>query len=252
MAEITAAGGVMSILRRWLKPAAGGTAATQAEAAGLRAEYDRIFAQMGRSEFERVLSQRHADTATAYAHEVRVESDQLRAALEAMTLARAEAEGLATRHQAEAAAHLAARHAAETAATTARAEAEAADAARLAAELRVTRADRTTAGLRAEVAQLSAARNAAEKARNLAQEAAMTQHGELIRLRAMTGYVPEAPPLLGDDAPQPPAVLPAPFDEAWYLETYGDVKAAVAAEIFPSGQDHYIQHGRAEGRQSKP
>lgn len=120
------------------------------------------------------------------------------------------------------------------------------------AEARATRAARIIATLRAEVALLSAARNAAEKARNFAQEAAMSQHGELIRLRAKTGIMPEAPPVLSPAPSPPPPPPPIPFDEAWYLATYGDVKAAVAAEIFPSGHDHYLQHGRAEGRQPLP
>lgn len=120
------------------------------------------------------------------------------------------------------------------------------------AEARATRAGRLIASLRAEVALLSAARNAAEKARNFAQEAAMSQHGELIRLRAETGILPEAPPVLSPEPPPPPPPPPIPFDEDWYLATYGDVKAAVAAEIFPSGRDHYLQHGRAEGRQPLP
>ena len=43
---------------------------------------------------------------------------------------------------------------------------------------------------------------------------------------------------------------PAAFDEAYYLSTYPDVGAAVAAGHFQSGLQHYQQWGRAEGRLS--
>ncbi|MGI4950798.1 MAG: hypothetical protein ACRYGM_03255, partial [Janthinobacterium lividum] len=38
------------------------------------------------------------------------------------------------------------------------------------------------------------------------------------------------------------------FDEAWYLETFRDVRDAVAGGAFRSGEDHYRQFGQAEGR----
>jgi SAM-dependent methyltransferase len=42
------------------------------------------------------------------------------------------------------------------------------------------------------------------------------------------------------------------FDEAVYLDGYPDVRAAVAAGIFPSGAAHYRAFGRAEGRDPRP
>ncbi len=41
---------------------------------------------------------------------------------------------------------------------------------------------------------------------------------------------------------------PHPFEESWYRQTYPDVDAAVRAGVFTSGQDHYLRHGRGEGR----
>jgi hypothetical protein len=38
------------------------------------------------------------------------------------------------------------------------------------------------------------------------------------------------------------------FDEAFYLDTYGDVRAAIAEGRFRSGLDHFVQWGRAAGR----
>ena len=38
------------------------------------------------------------------------------------------------------------------------------------------------------------------------------------------------------------------FDEKWYLSTYPDVAAAVAAGIYNSGQQHFIEAGYFEGR----
>lgn len=40
----------------------------------------------------------------------------------------------------------------------------------------------------------------------------------------------------------------AEVDEAWYLATYPDVKAAVEAGVMASGAVHYAAHGRGEGR----
>lgn len=42
------------------------------------------------------------------------------------------------------------------------------------------------------------------------------------------------------------------FDEAFYLSRYPDVAAAVRAGSFKSGQEHYILHGKAEGREAAP
>jgi hypothetical protein len=39
------------------------------------------------------------------------------------------------------------------------------------------------------------------------------------------------------------------FDEAFYLAKYPDVAAAVRKGYFTSGYDHYVRHGKAEGRQ---
>lgn len=38
------------------------------------------------------------------------------------------------------------------------------------------------------------------------------------------------------------------FNEAYYLKRYPDVAAAVAAGDFTSGAEHYMKHGKAEGR----
>ena len=38
------------------------------------------------------------------------------------------------------------------------------------------------------------------------------------------------------------------FDEAWYLQAFPDVEAAVAAGIFLSAYDHWLDMGREEGR----
>jgi len=42
------------------------------------------------------------------------------------------------------------------------------------------------------------------------------------------------------------------FDEAWYLQQYGDVNAAVASGHVKSGFLHFIQHGLFEGRWPSP
>jgi hypothetical protein len=46
----------------------------------------------------------------------------------------------------------------------------------------------------------------------------------------------------------PTAAERAAFDEAWYLDTYPDVRAAVASGAFESGRDHWLQFGEVEGR----
>jgi hypothetical protein len=43
-------------------------------------------------------------------------------------------------------------------------------------------------------------------------------------------------------------VYPLAFDEAYYLESNPDVRAAVDDKIFRSGHEHYERHGKAEGR----
>jgi hypothetical protein len=42
--------------------------------------------------------------------------------------------------------------------------------------------------------------------------------------------------------------VPLAFDEAYYLEINPDVRAAVEDKIFRSGYEHYVRHGKAEGR----
>jgi molybdenum cofactor biosynthesis enzyme MoaA len=37
------------------------------------------------------------------------------------------------------------------------------------------------------------------------------------------------------------------FDEEWYLQTHQVVREAVAAQVFVSGLEHFIRHGRADG-----
>jgi SAM-dependent methyltransferase len=67
---------------------------------------------------------------------------------------------------------------------------------------------------------------------------------------------PAAPPPAARTAEAPPssaqacdtAEQEAPFDEAWYLEAYPDVRDAVAAGVFESGRDHWTQFGEVEER----
>lgn len=51
-------------------------------------------------------------------------------------------------------------------------------------------------------------------------------------------------PILDDAGPE----VPLAFDEAYYLDANPDVRAAVEDRIFRSGYEHYIRHGKAEGR----
>ena len=44
------------------------------------------------------------------------------------------------------------------------------------------------------------------------------------------------------------ATQPPEFDEAWYVNAYSDVAAAIERGIFSSGLDHYRKFGRSEGR----
>jgi hypothetical protein len=66
-----------------------------------------------------------------------------------------------------------------------------------------------------------------------------------------------APSLAGRAAARPLPVAQAataateeelPFNEAWYLDAFPDVREAVAAGVFESGLDHWLQFGKAEGR----
>src|SRR5262245_797315 len=41
---------------------------------------------------------------------------------------------------------------------------------------------------------------------------------------------------------------PRDFDEEWYLGANPDVAAAVSSNMFRSGREHYVRHGRFEGR----
>ncbi len=38
------------------------------------------------------------------------------------------------------------------------------------------------------------------------------------------------------------------FDETWYIRNYADIAEAVALGRHPTGRQHYVEHGRAEGR----
>jgi hypothetical protein len=49
--------------------------------------------------------------------------------------------------------------------------------------------------------------------------------------------------------PQEP--LPPGFDEAYYRSRWPDVAEAIRLRFFASGADHYLKHGRAEGREFK-
>ena len=92
-----------------------------------------------------------------------------------------------------------------------------------------------------------AARNEAENARNHALEAVMVLQIQLLRLRAETGRLVQEPE---EEASEPEEEFE--FDEAWYLERYPDVRAAIQAELIPSGREHYRRHGRGEGRKPVP
>ena len=46
----------------------------------------------------------------------------------------------------------------------------------------------------------------------------------------------------------PPPEVPLAFDEVYYLSANPDVRAAVEDKIFRSGYEHYIKHGKDEGR----
>ncbi|MBL6455897.1 hypothetical protein JMJ55_11230 [Belnapia sp. T6] len=124
--------------------------------------------------------------------------------------------------------------------------------ARQAAQNEATAARAEAERLQQDATMLITARAEAENARNRAIEETMALRVELMRLRA--GAEPRRKPdLSATPAPAPAAPgEPVAFDEAWYLKTYPDVRAAVAAEIFSSGLDHFLQHGRAEGRQPLP
>lgn len=55
--------------------------------------------------------------------------------------------------------------------------------------------------------------------------------------------------------PRPPAravIAAATFDEAWYLQSYPDVAAAVREGTIGSGYDHWMHSGKAEGRIPPP
>lgn len=61
----------------------------------------------------------------------------------------------------------------------------------------------------------------------------------------------------GTDAPRrdrhiEPAEPPADFADAWYLETYPDVAAAIAAGHIRGAREHYACFGHAEGRLASP
>ena len=48
------------------------------------------------------------------------------------------------------------------------------------------------------------------------------------------------------------AVLDVPFDEAFYLNKYDDVKKAVARGSIKSGREHFVRYGKKENRESSP
>jgi phytanoyl-CoA dioxygenase PhyH len=52
--------------------------------------------------------------------------------------------------------------------------------------------------------------------------------------------------------PREDAVGEAQFDAAWYLREYPDVAEAVRAGYIKSALDHYLSHGRTEGRRGTP
>jgi hypothetical protein len=83
----------------------------------------------------------------------------------------------------------------------------------------------------------------------------LTEHGaELVAILRAAGtiqapVITEPPPVTPVPLPEP---LPYSFNETFYLTTYPDVAAAVAKGVFKTGGDHYLLHGRAEGRKYRP
>ena len=80
----------------------------------------------------------------------------------------------------------------------------------------------------------------------------LEQYGdELVAIFRAAGTI-QAPAVTEPPPPTPvplPEPLPPDFDEAFYLATYSDVRAAVGpGKPFATGGDHYLLHGRAEGR----
>ena len=65
-------------------------------------------------------------------------------------------------------------------------------------------------------------------------------------LRRFAGRAPTArPPAQARDAAMEEEL---PFDEAWYLDAYPDVRDGVADGVHESGRDHWLRFGKAEGR----
>lgn len=54
--------------------------------------------------------------------------------------------------------------------------------------------------------------------------------------------------MLAQETVEPPR---PDFDEAYYLKAYPDVADAVKAGYFTSGYDHYVKHGKSEGRSTR-
>ncbi len=63
---------------------------------------------------------------------------------------------------------------------------------------------------------------------------------------------PEEAPAAPAAAPPPDDGQPVEFDEEWYLSRYPDVARAVSAGLGRSGLQHYLIHGRKEGRLPVP
>lgn len=81
------------------------------------------------------------------------------------------------------------------------------------------------------------------------------EHGtEIAEILQALGVKPGAtnpPPPVPVPLPVPPPaeqLLPMGFNEAFYLHSYPDVANAVKLGYFASGGDHYLKHGKAEGR----
>jgi hypothetical protein len=43
-------------------------------------------------------------------------------------------------------------------------------------------------------------------------------------------------------------IINVPVDEAWYLERYSDIAAAISQSIVPSAKSHFVNDGYFEGR----
>ena len=80
----------------------------------------------------------------------------------------------------------------------------------------------------------------------------LAEHGEelvsILRDAVTALPAPVNPPV----TPPPGPVVPIFFDEVYYRTAYPDVDNAIKLGYFTSGYDHYVKHGKAEGRNPTP